>query len=105
MQGGECFGVRRQPPRESPCVGPPPGGYWKLLVSRHRGLTTMAKSAQVGRPYITAPTVGATNGASWKLQIPIWISSVVAHGGLLAAFWAVLTIFGLTQHLQSKAVA
>ena len=65
----------------------------------------MAKSAQVGRPYITAPTVGATNGASWKLQIPIWISSVVAHGGLLAAFWAVLTIFGLTQHLQSKAVA
>jgi hypothetical protein len=65
----------------------------------------MAQSAKVARPFVTAPTVGATRGASLKLQIPIWISSVLAHGGLLVAFWAVLTLFGLTQHMQNKAIA
>jgi hypothetical protein len=61
----------------------------------------MKSISKPGRLVTSAPTTGATNGASWKLQVPVWISSVFAHGALLAAFFAVVWMLGLLKDVKA----
>jgi hypothetical protein len=51
---------------------------------------------------VGAPKIGATNGVGWKIQLPVWISSVVMHGGLLGAFYAVIVLFGLFDRIHGQ---
>ena len=59
-------------------------------------MSTASKSiAKPARLVTSTPKIGATNGAGWKVQVPVWISSVVAHGALLTAFVAIIWVMGL----------
>jgi hypothetical protein len=67
-------------------------------------MSTASPNRSVAKParlVTSVPKTGATNGASWKLQVPVWIVSIFAHTALLSVFLVLVWVLGLMNQVRA----